>query len=213
MPEFGELIGFIVLSFWSLFVIVDPIGSVPAFLAMTEGDSPQDRVRMAKLASLVTFFVLLTFSLVGKWILSAFGITLPAFEIAGGIVLLKVALDMLQARQTAIKETPEEQAEGATKEDIAITPLAVPILAGPGAITAVVLLSGQATSFSYQSVVVCNVLLVSLITFLTLRIAALRSSIFSAITLKIIARVMGLLLAAIAIQFILNGIQDATNLW
>ena len=213
MPEFGELIGFIVLAFWSLFVIVDPIGSVPAFLAMTEGDSPQDRVRMAKLASLVTFFVLLTFSLVGKWILSAFGITLPAFEIAGGIVLLKVALDMLQARQTAIKETPEEQAEGATKEDIAITPLAVPILAGPGAITAVVLLSGQATSFSYQSVVVCNVLLVSLITFLTLRIAALRSSIFSAITLKIIARVMGLLLAAIAIQFILNGIQDATNLW
>lgn len=213
MPKFGELIGFIILSFWSLFVIVDPIGSVPAFLAMTEGDSPQDRVRMAKLASLVTFFVLLTFSLVGKWILSAFGITLPAFEIAGGIVLLKVALDMLQARQTAIKETPEEQAEGATKEDIAITPLAVPILAGPGAITAVVLLSGQATSFSYQSVVVCNVLLVSLITFLTLRIAALRSSIFSAITLKIIARVMGLLLAAIAIQFILNGIQDATNLW
>ncbi len=213
MLGFSEPLSFVILSFWSLFVIVDPIGSVPTFLAMTERDSPQDRVRMAKLASVVTFFVLFIFSLAGKWILSAFGITLPAFEIAGGIVLLKVALDMLQARQTAIKETPEEQAEGATKEDIAITPLAIPILAGPGAITAVVLLSGQATSFFRESVVVCNILLVSLITFLTLRIAALRSSIFSAITLKIIARVMGLLLAAIATQFILNGIRNATNLW
>ena len=209
----SEPLNFIILSFWSLFVIVDPIGSVPTFLAMTERDKPRDRVRAAKLASVVTFVVLFTFSLAGKWILNAFGITLPAFKIAGGIVLLKVALDMLQARQTAIKETPEEQAEGITKDDIAVTPLAVPILAGPGAITAVVLLAGQATSVFYQSVVVGNILLVSLLTFLTLRIAALHSAIFSAITLKIIARVMGLLLAAIATQFILNGIQDATHLW
>ncbi len=213
MPAFGEPLNFIILSFWSLFVIVDPIGSVPTFLAMTERNTPESRIRMAKIASVVAFLVLFVFSLGGKWILNAFGITLPAFKIAGGIVLLKVALDMLQARQTAIKETPEEQAEGATKEDIAVTPLAVPILAGPGAITAVVLLAGQADSFFYQSIVVGNILLVSLITFLTLRIAALRSSIFSAITLKIIARVMGLLLAAIATQFILNGIQDATHLW
>ncbi len=213
MLAFGEPLNFIILSFWSLFVIVDPIGSVPAFLAMTERDKPENRIRMARIASVVTFFVLFVFSLGGKWILNAFGITVPAFKIAGGIVLLKVALDMLQARQTAIKETPEEQAEGLTKDDIAITPLAVPILAGPGAITAVVLLAGQANNFFYQSIVVGNILLVSTITFLTLRMAALRSSIFSAITLKIIARVMGLLLAAIATQFILNGIQDATHLW
>ena len=213
MLESSNPLNFVILSFWSLFVIVDPIGSVPTFLAMTERDSPEGRVRTAKLASLVTFFVLVSFSLVGKWILSIFGISLSAFKVAGGVVLLKVALDMLQAKQTAIKETPEEQAEGLTKDDIAVTPLAVPILAGPGAITAVVLLSGQATSFLYQGVVVGNILLVSLITFLTLRVAALRSSIFSAITLKIIARVMGLLLAAIATQFILNGIQDATHLW
>lgn len=168
---------------------------------------------MANLASLVAFAVLCTFALGGKWILGIFGISMSAFEIAGGIILLKVALDMLQARQTAIKETPEEQAEGEAKDDIAITPLAVPILAGPGAITAVVLLSGQSASFFYRAAVVGNIFLVCLITFLILRVAAKGSTIFSAITLKIITRLMGLLLAAIAIQFVLNGIQNATRLW
>lgn len=213
MSALGEPFNFIILSFWSLFVIVDPIGAVPTFLAMTEQDSKKSRIRMARLASVVAFFVLFVFSLGGKWALNAFGVTMPAFEIAGGIVLLKVALDMLQARQTALKETPEEQAEGANKEDIAITPLAVPILAGPGAITAVVLLSGQATSPFHHVVVVGNIFLVSLITFLILRMAAIRSAIFSAITLKIIARLMGLMLAAIAVQFVLNGIASLRQLW
>ncbi|OGW86483.1 MAG: hypothetical protein A3C35_05350 [Omnitrophica bacterium RIFCSPHIGHO2_02_FULL_46_11] len=211
--DFSGQLNFAILSFWSLLVIVDPVGIIPTFLAMTERDTKYDRIRMARLASIVTFFVLFIFSLGGQWLLNAFGVTLPAFKIAGGIVLLKVALDMLQARRTALKETPEEQAEGATKDDIAITPLAVPMLAGPGAITTVVLLGGQATSFSHQIVVVANILLVSLIAFLILRLAAVRSSIFSAITLKIISRLMGLLLAAIAVQYILDGIADAQKFW
>src|SRR3990167_7487242 len=136
-----DVLNFIILSFWSLFVIVDPIGLVPAFLAMTDQNSKEDRIRMAKLASLITFLVLVSFAFCGKFILNAFGVTVPAFEVAGGIILLKIALDMLQAKRTALKETPEEQAEGSTKDDIAVTPLAVPMLAGPGAITAVVLLA------------------------------------------------------------------------
>lgn len=206
-------ISFVVLSFWSLFVIVDPIAAVPSFLAMTQQNSREERIRMARLASCTAGGVLLIFSLGGKWILNAFGITLPAFEIAGGIILLKIALDMLQARRTALKETPEEEAEGITKEDIAITPLAVPMLAGPGAITAVVLLSGQSTDFFHYLVVACSIVAVSLITFLIFRTAAVHSSIFSAITLKIITRLMGLLLAAIAIQFVLNGIISAQIFW
>lgn len=209
----NETLNFIILSFWSLFVIVDPIGLVPAFLAMTEHNSKDDRIRMARLASIVTFFVLLAFAFAGNVILKLFGVTVPAFEIAGGIILLKIALDMLQARRTALKETPEEQAEGLTKDDIAITPLAVPMLAGPGAITAVVLLGQQSHNMLQSSIVAVNIFLISLISFLILRIAALRSSIFSAITLKIISRLMGLLLAAIAVQFILNGIQNGTSLW
>lgn len=208
-----ETFNFMILSFWSLFVIVDPIGLVPAFLAMTEESSRGDRIRMAKLASIVTFFVLLLFAVGGNLILKSFSITIPAFEIAGGIILLKIALDMLQARRTALKETPEEQAEGLTKDDIAITPLAVPMLAGPGAITTVVLLAQQSSSFLQTSIVAINIFVVSLITFLVLRTAASKSSIFSAITLKIISRLMGLLLAAIAVQFILNGIRNGTSLW
>lgn len=204
----NETLNFVILSFWSLFVIVDPIGLVPAFLAMTERHSKEDRIRMAKLASIVTFFVLLVFALGGNLILKSFSVTVPAFEIAGGIILLKIALDMLQAKRTALKETPEEQAEGLTKDDIAVTPLAVPMLAGPGAITAVVLLSRQSANFFQSSVVIFNIFLVALITFLILRIAASHSAIFSAITLKIISRLMGLLLAAIAVQFMLNGIQN-----
>ncbi|MBI4372533.1 MAG: NAAT family transporter [Candidatus Omnitrophica bacterium] len=213
MWNFSEPVQFVILSFWSLFVIVDPVGAVPTFLAMTPGNTQSERIRMARLASIVTFFVLFVFALGGEWVIGVFGVGMPAFEIAGGIVLLKVALDMLQARQTALKETPEEQAEGANKEDVAITPLAIPMLAGPGAITAVVLLSAQGSSFFHRAAIGGNIFLVSLLTFLILRVAAIRSSLMSAITLKIISRLMGLLLAAIAIQFVLDGVRNATQLW
>ena len=123
-------------------------------------------------------------------------------------MLLIIALDMLQAKRTAIKETPEEQKEGISKDDIAITPLAIPMLAGPGAITAVILLSSQAENFVHHSISLASILLVSIVTFLVLWTASVKSKFFSAITLKIITRVMGLLLAAVAVQFIINGIQS-----
>ena len=213
MSTLSGLTQFAILSFWSLFVIVDPITVIPVFLAMTRGASQEEQIRMARLASVVACLVLLAFSLAGQRLLRMFGITMPAFQIAGGIVLLIVALDMLQARRTAIKETPEEQAEGMSKADIAVTPLAVPMLAGPGAMTAVVLLSSKAVSFIHYSIVVSNIFLVSLIVFFVLRLAVLRSTILTPITLKILARLMGLLLAAIAVQFILDGIGNAIKLW
>ncbi len=201
-----SLFDFTVLSAGSLFVIVDPVAAIPAFLAMTEHNTPDQRIRMARLAAWVTFFVLFVFSLGGRLIFKAFGITVPAFEIAGGVVLMKIALDMLQARRTPIKETPEEEAEGAAKEDIAVTPLAVPMLAGPGAITAVTLLTSQAVTLPHRMVLILNISIVSFLTFFILRLAAARPAGFSGITVKIITRLMGLLLAAIAVQYILNGV-------
>ncbi len=206
MYSSGSLIDFAILSFWSLFAIVDPITTVPTFIAMTERDTVQQKIRMVRIASVVTFLVLFVFSLCGQFILDIFGISVPAFQVAGGIVLLIVALDMLRARRTAIKETPEEQAEGTNKEDIAVTPLAIPMLAGPGAITAVVLLRAQAFTWGHQLVVIGNICLVSMLTFLILHFAALKSAFLSGITLKIVSRLMGLLLAAIAVQFILTGV-------
>ncbi len=201
-----NLTDFAILSFASLFVIVDPVGLIPAFLAMTPSNTPAERIRMARLASVVTFGILILSLLCGQRLLLTFGITLPAFEIAGGIVLLLVALDMLRARRTTIKETQEEKAEGITKEDVAITPMAIPMLAGPGAITAVILLSQKAATVSHQVVLAGNILLVSLLTFLVLWFVAIHSHKISVIALKITGRLMGLLLAAIAVQFILNGL-------
>jgi multiple antibiotic resistance protein len=117
------------------------------------------------------------------------------------------ALDMLQARRTAIKETPEEEAEGVDKDDIAVTPLGVPMLAGPGAITAVLLLTQQASTIGHRLVLSGNIIAVSFLTFLIFRLAAMRPAGLSTITLKLITRLMGLLLAAVAVQYILNGIE------
>ena len=209
----SETLNFAVLSFWSIFVIVDPIGAVPTFLAMTRQNTRSERIRMAALASFVACLVLVAFSLGGIRILAPFGVTMPAFEIAGGILLFKVAFDMLQGRQTALKETPEEQAEGVTKEDIAVTPLAVPMLSGPGAITAVVLLGVQTAQAVQHAVIIVNIVLVSFLTFLILWVAAVRSEMFSTITLKIVTRLMGLLLSEIAMQFVLNGIAHVKPIW
>lgn len=196
---------FAVLSFTSLFVIVDPVGLIPSFLSMTQQNTIQERVQMARLASLITFGVLILSFLFGQRLLTAFGITLPAFEIAGGIVLLLVGLDMLQARRTALKETQEERAEGIAKHDVAVTPMAVPMLAGPGAITAVILLTNKAASFTQHMILAGSIVLVSGLTLLILGFVAARSRIFSVIALKITSRLMGLILTSIAVQFILNG--------
>ncbi len=200
---------FAILSFTSLFVIVDPIGLIPTFLAMTQKNTTPERVRMAQLASFITFGILVLSFLFGQRLLTVFGITLPAFEIAGGVVLLLVALDMLQARRTAIKETQEEKAEGIDKHDVAITPMGIPMLAGPGAITAVILLSNKAGTFAHHMVLAGTIFLVSALTLLILWIVAVRSKILSVIALKIMGRLMGLVLAAIAVQFILNGVLAA----
>jgi len=152
MFRMTPLIEFTLLAFGSLFVIVDPIAVVPGFLAITPSDTPEQRERMARIASFVMAGVLLAFALLGKWIFQFTGITLPAFQIAGSVLLLRIALDMLYAKRSAAQETSEEVEAGATKEDIAITPLGVPMLAGPGAIsTALILLSqarGGSLSFS-----------------------------------------------------------------
>ncbi|HOW58396.1 MAG TPA: NAAT family transporter [Candidatus Omnitrophota bacterium] len=208
----NTLLDFTILSFASLFVIVDPIGLIPAFLAMTHENTIQERARMALMAAMITFFILMLSFFAGQALLNAFGISLPAFEIAGGIVLLLVALDMLQARRTATKETQEEKAEGMTKHDVAITPMAIPMLAGPGAITAVILLKNKAETLAFHLVLLGNIVLVSLLTFFILWIVAIKSKSLSVIAIKIMARLMGLILAAIAVQFILNGLL-ATGLF
>src|SRR5713226_8647749 len=137
---------YILLAGSSLFVIIDPLATVPAFLAMTPTDTPEQRVRMARLARCVMAGVLIVFAVAGKWIFKFLGITMPAFQLAASIVLLLVALDMLRAQRSRVQETREETAAGVEKTDIAVTPLAIPMLAGPGAISTAILLQNQAAN-------------------------------------------------------------------
>src|SRR5690349_15125607 len=159
MPQGNRsLLEFVLLATTSLFVIMDPIALIPAFLAMTPTDSSAERSRMAALASGVAAGILLFFAVMGEKIFRLFGITLASFKIAGSIVLLLIALDMLQAKRSPVKETREEKDAGTAKDDIAVTPLAVPMLAGPGAISTAILLRTQAKGWTEEvALVVCIV--------------------------------------------------------
>jgi multiple antibiotic resistance protein len=195
------------LAFGSLFIIVDPLGTVPAFLAMTPHDTPAQRIRMARLACWVSAGVLLSFATTGMVIFRIFSITMPAFQIAASIVLLLVALDMLRAQRSRVQETAEETVAGAAKEDIAITPLAIPMLAGPGAISTVVLMQNQAHGWAQHGVLYACILVVSFLCYLIFCFSASGVRWLSPIALRIANRLMGLLLAAMAIQFLLNALQ------
>lgn len=196
-----------VLTFGSLFAIVDPFAAIPTFLAMTANDSPAQRRRMARTACITCAGVMSAFALTGPAIFKTFGITLPAFQVAGGLVLLLSALDMLRAQKSALRETPEEFAEGMTKNDIAITPLAIPLLAGPGAITTSIVLAGRATTPAHKAVFFLLIGAVAFVSYWTLRLAAESARQLSPTILNIITRLMGLLLAAIGVQFILSGLK------
>ena len=207
------LIEFTLLAFGSLFVIVDPFATVPAFIAMTPRDTPEQRIRMARLASIVMAIVLLIFAVAGKMIFKLLGITMPAFQIAASIVLLIVALDMLRAQRSRVVETREETSAAAEKNDIAITPLAVPMLAGPGAISTVILLQSRAADVAQQASLCACIVAVALASYLIFRVSARGAQWLSPIAMKVTTRIMGLLLAAVAVQFMINGLKAVRTEW
>lgn len=202
------LFEYTLFAFSSLFVIMDPIATVPVFLAMTPDDAIEKRVRMARLACLVATGVLLGFSFAGRWVFALLGITMPAFQMAASIVLLLVALDMLRAQRSPVKESSEETYAAAQKDDIAITPLAVPLLAGPGAISTAILLHNKADSVPKMIALPIVIISVCLASYLIFALGARTASWFGPIAMKLAERLMGLLLAAIAFQFLLNALRD-----
>ena len=203
-----NLTEYILLTLSSLFVIIDPIALVPMFLAMTPRDTPKQRIRTARLACTIAAGVLITFALIGRWIFKYLGITLPAFQMAGSVVLLVIALDMLRARRSPVQETSEETEEGAAKDEVAVTPLGIPMLAGPGAISTTILLHSKASGWEQQSVLLICIIAVCVASFLILRLSAHGAQWLSPIALKITTRLMGMLLAAIAFQFLINALQE-----
>ena len=201
------MIEYAVLTFGSLFAIVDPLAVVPAFLAMTQRDSIVSRRRMARRACLVCGLVMALFAVLGPAIFRVLGITLPAFQIAGGLIMLLSALDMLRAKRSPLNETAEETAEGMGKDDIAVTPLAIPMLSGPGAITTAIVLSGHAQTWGRRAIFYASIAAVAAMTYVILALAASGARRVSPTVLRIFTRLMGLLLAAIGVQFILTALK------
>ena len=202
------LFQFALVAFTSIFVLVDPIAAIPAFLSMTAHAGRLGRRRVALRAAVTCYIVLTVFALAGPLIFRLFGITFPAFEIAGGIILGLIGLDMLQARRSPTKETPGETQEGAEKEDASIVPLGVPMLAGPGAISSVMVLMSQNPDWPHKGVILGAIASSGLIAFVVLAAADRISSNLHRTGIRIMTRMMGLLLTAIAVQFVLNGLKD-----
>ena len=201
------MLEYILLAASSLFVIVDPLATVPAFLAMTPNDTAEQRIRTARLACCVAAGVMLLFSVAGQLVFKVMGITMPAFQIAASILLLIVALDMVRAQRSRVQETREETKAGTEKMDVAVTPLAIPMLAGPGAISTTILLQNEARDIPQRIALYGCIVAVALVSYLILRISARSTRWLNPIVMNIAIRIMGLLLAAVAIQFMLNAIK------
>ncbi len=195
------------LTFGALFAIVDPMAVIPAFLAMTARDTVAERQRMALVACLTCAGVMIAFAALGTFIFKLFGITIPAFQVAGGLILLLSALDMLRAKRSPLKETAEETEEGMTKADIAITPLAIPMLSGPGAITTSIVLFAKAKDPAHKAVFIACIALVAAASYGILYISAAGAKRISPTAMNIMARLMGILLAAVGVQFIMGALK------
>jgi multiple antibiotic resistance protein len=204
----SNYVRFSVLAVSSIFFLVDPFAAIPAFLAITAGADRQRRRRMARRGALTCFIVLMTFALAGKLIFRMFGITLPAFEIAGGVILLLIGIDMIEAKRSPTQELSDETAEATAKDDAGIVPLGIPMLAGPGAISSVMILVGQALKFWELMVVLGAISLTAWISYLILNGADRVRRIMGETGIRILVRIMGLLLVALAVQFFVNGLTD-----
>lgn len=206
----APIVRFSVLALSSIFFLVDPFAAIPSFLAITQHADPARRKRMARKGALTCFIVLTSFAVAGQLIFRMFGITLPAFEIAGGLILLLIGLDMLEARRSPTQETHGDTVEAAAKEDAGIVPLGIPMLAGPGAISSVMVLVGQVpTLWGWQmGAILGAIAFTALVTYLVLAAAARVRGFLGETGIRILVRIMGLLLVALAMQYFVNGITD-----
>ena len=204
-----EDLKFGVVALSAVFFVIDPLATAPIFLSITSGDTADARTRTAARAALASWVILSTFALAGGLIFKAFGISLGAFKIAGGIMLLLMAIDMMRAQPSPTRSTVEEQDESRARDDVAIFPLAIPMLAGPGAIaTVMVLMSRAAWDPIRAPLVFVAVTITCVVAYLLMRSAARAERLLPKTLLRALERVMGLLLAAIAIEFIAGGVRD-----
>ena len=209
----SDALRFGTLAFTSLLAIVNPIGAVPMYVALTAPYAPAQRAAALRRGILTAFLVMLVFTVLGSLILRFFGITTPAFQIAGGILFFGIGWDMLQARRSRTKTTEEEEIAGAAKEDVGIIPLGIPGLAGPGAITTVIALQSQAVTVGERGSIYVAIVLVSLLSWIVLAAAPFVTRRMSATGMNVFTRLMGLLVMVVGAQFVINGVSTVVTGW
>ncbi len=190
----------------ALFAIVNPIGSLPIFISATEGWSKQQRTKTARTVAITVFTVLMTAALIGNGILEFFGITIPSFQVGGGILLMLIAISMMHGKQSGTRQTPEEAQTMAERQVIAVVPLSIPLLAGPGAISSIIMSAQQHSTFWGHASLAIPALIVAIIIWLVLQLADAITKQLGTIGINIVTRLMGLILAAMAVEFIAHGL-------
>lgn len=196
-------------AFAVLLIVIDPVGVAAIFATLTRHHTPQMRRQMAINATLLASIILLLFFIFGDSLLGLLGITLPAFRIAGGVLLFLLAFDMVVVRQSGLRSTTtREQHEAEQKEDVSVFPLAFPLIAGPGAITTVLLMSAETRGIEASLGLVVMIILVMGATLFSLLSAASLARRLGETGTNVISRLMGLILSALAVQYILDGIRE-----
>ncbi|MCA3033996.1 MAG: NAAT family transporter [Rhodocyclaceae bacterium] len=194
--------------FVALLVIVNPLGIIPIFVAMTASNSPSESNVIARVAAQTVAVVLVVSALLGERVLEVFGISIASFKVGGAILIMLNAMAMMQATPSRVKQTPEEAEEATAKASIAVVPLGIPLLAGPGAMSTMVIYSSQSKALLHLGVVVMIAIAIAVVTWIALRIATRVGGYMSMTTVNVATRIMGLLLAALAVEIFAGGIVE-----
>ncbi len=194
--------------FTTLLAIVNPLGVIPVFVSLTRNSTAQERRHIARTTSITVAVILIAATLIGKPLLNFFGVSISSFKVGGGILLLLMSISMMLAMHTQSRQTPEEAEEAEEKESIAVVPIAMPLLAGPGAISTVIIYADASFQPLDISVIIISSMLVALLTWGALIIANPISKVMSKTAINVSTRLMGLLLAAIAVEFIAGGLSQ-----
>ncbi|MDK2914794.1 MAG: multiple antibiotic resistance protein [Thermococcaceae archaeon] len=211
-----ELIKYFVLLYGGLFAITNPIGAVPVFLSVTHDLSSRVRREIATKTSITVVATLVIFALIGEWIFKFFGSSTDAFAIAGGILLFKMAMEMLSGKLSSVKISTEEEEEFSeevvTLEEVAIMPLAIPLISGPGAITTVMLYMAKSSHLSEKATVIASIAAIGFTVWIILCSSNRIQKSLGRVGIKVMTRMMGLILTSMAVQMIINGIKGAFGL-
>ena len=190
----------------ALFAIVNPIGNVPIFITATAGWNKNERKKTAITVAFTVFTVLLISTVFGDKLLEFFGISLPSFQVGGGILMLLIAISMMHGKQSAAQQTPEEAQTLAERKATAIVPLSIPLLAGPGAISSMIIAAQQHPSFLSHLTLSVPIAAVSLLVWLSLALSGAIARQLGIIGINVVTRLMGLILSAMAVEFIAHGL-------